>query len=462
MSSQRYLSATETAKVLGLSTTEVIELCVNEELPGAYIRYENGPWRIPANAVEDYLEKEKPLKSANFQGARSMTKPPNVWEWAWNKIPVSLRSFAIVVVLLFLVATAITNLLKNVDDLKPQEPQVTPTLISDWQSSNGGTIHIFKDSYRNYGHCLHGTSAVPSEQLNEIIKASTDELGVLLGKYSLDIAPTALLIRYSQEKRSPFDETIIREMQLEITEYAPLEDTLEIFIFNSPCAGGFFPLERISYLVINPNQRTYDVLRPRITSPNVQGIKLSEPYASFQIDVNALEPGIYHLQLTIYYSINGEELISNPLLFSIIVPELQQVQNVYVSQMGPIDGPKDALPFKETYSEFLKNYIYLEYFANGETLSGLRGPYTYLVNLGHDVELTDWTLKQDNITLFTFPDFILPSGYGVRIWSSDGINSQSDLFGADRVNSKEDNNLAISLHDNHGNQVWLSYVSTNP
>jgi hypothetical protein len=72
-------------------------------------------------------------------------------------------------------------------------------------------------------------------------------------------------------------------------------------------------------------------------------------------------------------------------------------------------------------------------------------------------------LKQNEVVLFTFPDFILQAGFGVRVWPIEGVNSQSDLFGAQRIISNmEENYITFDLYDPLGNRFTSYFKSVVP
>ena len=59
----------------------------------------------------------------------------------------------------------------------------------------------------------------------------------------------------------------------------------------------------------------------------------------------------------------------------------------------------------------------------------IEGEYVELKNFGPaTVNLTDWTLRDEADTLFTFPVFSLASQATVRLWVKDGLDTPTTLF----------------------------------
>ena len=48
---------------------------------------------------------------------------------------------------------------------------------------------------------------------------------------------------------------------------------------------------------------------------------------------------------------------------------------------------------------------------------------------GQSVDMTDWTLRDENKNIYFFPDnFTLSNGRTVQVWTKWGINSSTDLY----------------------------------
>lgn len=64
-----------------------------------------------------------------------------------------------------------------------------------------------------------------------------------------------------------------------------------------------------------------------------------------------------------------------------------------------------------------------------ETGDDCAGEYVLLANKGPvDIELRQWQLADKANHVYTFPDFVLPAGAEVKVWTTSGQDSQSDLY----------------------------------
>lgn len=63
-----------------------------------------------------------------------------------------------------------------------------------------------------------------------------------------------------------------------------------------------------------------------------------------------------------------------------------------------------------------------------ENPTDLEVEWVYVKNEGDRVNLAGWTLEDGDGNVFTFPDFILRAGQGLRIWTDDRENGPNDVF----------------------------------
>ena len=55
---QTYLTASQAAERMGITVETVRQLCIQQRLKGAYQEHDNGPWRIPTQSVETWLQQQ--------------------------------------------------------------------------------------------------------------------------------------------------------------------------------------------------------------------------------------------------------------------------------------------------------------------------------------------------------------------------------------------------------------------
>ena len=69
------------------------------------------------------------------------------------------------------------------------------------------------------------------------------------------------------------------------------------------------------------------------------------------------------------------------------------------------------------------------------------------------VTMTDWTLRDEADTVFTFPDFTLVGQTSVRVWVRSGVDDSANLYwGRDSATWNNDGDTAI-LRNQNGDQV---------
>jgi hypothetical protein len=95
---------------------------------------------------------------------------------------------------------------------------------------------------------------------------------------------------------------------------------------------------------------------------------------------------------------------------------------------------------------------------NDAELNGPGGPLDEWVSVKNStddtVDMTDWTLRDDNQNIYTFPDgFKLGEGDTVKVWSKDGDNSSSNLYWSFvPENEQEEDN---GVWNDHGDCAYL-------
>ncbi len=391
------------------------------------------------------------------------TKPPSVWGWAWQKTPRWLRPWALFLALVLLILAFMLPVIKGTKDLVQDISNPTPTSSAKW--SDPIAIHIARE-YKTITGCQHGAFLLPTWRVSEITSAIPDERYRKLVDYGLPVAPVALAFDLIHQQASELDRVVLTSLELRIEEYQPLTEPTALVLDIRTCASQMLPSLRLGYLQIDPDQKSYDVLHPRTTSPLTTGIDASlsaygGPYG-LGVDVNSLKPGVYMLSLSGEYVFKNQEYGLDPLLFSMVVPDYQRVQYIYHLEIeGHLVGPDDPA---EVVNEFLTTtqriYLELEFSKHGETAEGLQGQYTYVVNMGTDIDLTGWTLaiRSKNV-YYQFPQFVLKAGSGVRVWEGRGIDTPRDLYGAlDVLEDIDDSSYVIQIQDPDGNfysQAWI-------
>ncbi len=80
--------------------------------------------------------------------------------------------------------------------------------------------------------------------------------------------------------------------------------------------------------------------------------------------------------------------------------------------------------------------------------------YVQLENLGGAPQaLTGWTLRDLVGKTFTFPDFTLPAGGTVRVWTKSGTNTATDLYWGSGTAIWNNGGDTAYLRDAEGNLV---------
>lgn len=89
-----------------------------------------------------------------------------------------------------------------------------------------------------------------------------------------------------------------------------------------------------------------------------------------------------------------------------------------------------------------------------DTEDDCEGEYVLLVNKGPvDIDLRQWRLADKANHVYTFPDFVLPAGGEVKVWTTSGQDSQSDLYwGCPQSVWNNDGDTAV-LSDRDGLEV---------
>lgn len=393
-------------------------------------------------------------------------KLPNLWEWAWNKLPVWLRPISLMVVIALIVATFLLGLAEKTKNVFNLNPEPTPTKTVMW--SEPVAYHIVRE-YQSFNGCPDDIRISRQVVVDEYIASTSDNKSNKFRENSYPITPAMLVTNFWHSSLSEFDVLTVTKLSLEIKDYQPIKDFSAIALEMSTCASQLLPGAKVWRLNIDPRQKSYDVLHPRVTNPSTNNVVIPRGAPDgIGIEVNGLEPGIYQLSVIIEYNLNGHQDTTEPLLFSIAVPDERQVKNVYEFDfLGESFGPADPKPFLDEWKNIsYKTNLVIEYYKMGETLEGLKGQYTYVINLGEDVDLTGWKLVKrimpgDNQTVyFTFPQFILKSGSGIRIWDRDGNNNFQDLFGANSLpnNIADDEVFSIGLLDTNLGWITESWV----
>jgi len=73
--------------------------------------------------------------------------------------------------------------------------------------------------------------------------------------------------------------------------------------------------------------------------------------------------------------------------------------------------------------------IMITEFENGSSGNGFTGEYVVIKNTRKSaVYLTDWTLRDDQKNIFTFPAYELGAGKSVKIWTRVGVNTTDNLY----------------------------------
>ena len=122
-----FLTIPQAAARMGRSEDFVRRLCREGQLPGAVQEYERGPWRIPAEAIEAWIQTPPPSKSLK-QRVRSAPR--------WQKVTAILALVVAVVTPLNLLLGFFSNTLNTIQNVRrivateTPTPTATPTLTA--------------------------------------------------------------------------------------------------------------------------------------------------------------------------------------------------------------------------------------------------------------------------------------------------------------------------------------------
>lgn len=461
-----YFTVAEVAARINRSEGMVSELCRRGKLAGA-IKNSDGSWRIPKNSVEHWLQNrnqtsrhQETANMADTSGNElpdSNNKVPNIWEWAWQKIPNALKPVVMFSALLLIVLAFLLNI-ADVSKNVFSNPQSTPTKIAEVSESSA--IHI--GGYFDYSICTHDAWVISDGALREVLSLYPDnEWSNKFDEHAYTIAPAELHIDFLQERRSEYDQVVINSVELQLFEYQPFNDNTEVVLKTGICAGGNgnHPLY-LGSLQLNPNQTTYDVLHPRATSPQIGGIPVDSSITKFIIKSNAIVPGKYFLKMKLEYVINGQQFTEYPIEFIIAVPDETSVQTLYQISEGEWVGPYSSQPFFDAYLSNQSAYINMDFITVANEEDRLSGIYIYLVNMGKDIDLTGWVIsREDEEIFYTFPSFVLKAGSGIRVWEGRGEDTNQDLFGLNNLNLNSRDSYILTLQDSSRNWIARTFVN---
>ena len=100
------------------------------------------------------------------------------------------------------------------------------------------------------------------------------------------------------------------------------------------------------------------------------------------------------------------------------------------------------------------------YNAEGNDDENLNDEYVILQNIGDaQMDMTDWTIKDEGSNIFTFPEFILPTNEVVTLHTGSGSNTENEIFWSKKGavwNNKAD---AVYLRDEEEKLVLYSEYS---
>ena len=72
---QTYLTTSQAAERMGVTVETVRQLCNEQLLKGAYQERDNGPWRVPAQSVDSWLQKQSQAASTTFDQSKQQLNP---------------------------------------------------------------------------------------------------------------------------------------------------------------------------------------------------------------------------------------------------------------------------------------------------------------------------------------------------------------------------------------------------
>lgn len=381
-----------------------------------------------------------------------------------NRLPRRLQNPLIYILGLILLLIPCLTIITLFQDAFINDVPPTPTLTVTIATHRAE--HVVNEDYF-LGICAYDTYLVHNQYLSEIESATDDDRLQKVLDYGVAIVPAVLHFNVFQEAHNTIDQLAIINLKLVIDSYTPITDPTTIILATGTCASQHYPAI-IQRLVLPPREGVIDVLNPRVTSPSVSSISIPQATGlpeGISIYVNSHDPGIYTLSMIAEYVLNGKTYSTQPMKFKVAVPAPNYVNNVISVDWWPggIGGPYETMPYLvEWYKASFVNNLDMNFFKNGEASEGMSGQYTYIVNLGNDVNLTGWSLyTKDSMQYFSFPDgFILLSGNGVRVWNSVGTNTNKDLFGALEVDYQISSDYYIvELRDQTGTRIASAWVN---
>lgn len=173
---QTHLSTAEAAERMGVSRKTVRDLCKQGLLPGTFQQHENGPWRIPADAVSYWLEHRSPD-----------TPGPPAW---WQRFRYTPWVFYPTVVLTILVTVAglVAGLISAGADFGGATQQLQEWgLLRTFPPESEGEILIVIATFR------HSEGVLDTEIHNEICRAIQEAAAELnLSHLRVEVEPTTL------------------------------------------------------------------------------------------------------------------------------------------------------------------------------------------------------------------------------------------------------------------------------
>ncbi|MFC2037216.1 hypothetical protein ACFLYD_04485 [Chloroflexota bacterium] len=383
------------------------------------------------------------------------------WTEFWRRIPERWRSpvllavaGAIIVGFLVTTATGLCNLTAGLKEIVATPIPPAPTRFAHLLKVNADPGHAVI-WYESISGCIDGAFLLPKQDLGDVLDylgaASSSSFGAYddddyenrraeLRRRGIPLAPLQLDFHVIQEKRSEYDQILVTGMNLHLDGFSPWTTPTGIIVNGTVCADGRpDDPSSLPHLLVEPAQSTYDVLKPRASAPPASSFVITEPFDIFELNLNALQSGVYTMSLTMDYIMEGQPMVSNPLVFTMAVPDEIMIETVHSTFI--YSDTEEIVPpslFLDEYWRAQGTYIRVGFEHLQTAPDGPSGHYTSLVNMGKDVDLTDWMLVGENDRVyFAFPHFTLKSGHGVRVWSRKGTNTGRDLFGA-QVNATED------------------------
>ena len=100
------------------------------------------------------------------------------------------------------------------------------------------------------------------------------------------------------------------------------------------------------------------------------------------------------------------------------------------------------------------------YNAEGNDDENLNDEYVILQNIGDaQMDMTDWTIKDEGSNIFTFPEFILPTNEVVTLHTGSGSNTENEIFWSKKGAVWNNKGDAVYLRDEEEKLVLYSEYS---